>query len=34
MDDDDDGDVDDKTIQEAEKMMKGLFGGLMGSKSD
>lgn len=30
LDDDDDADIDDASIEEAEKMMKGLFGGLMG----
>lgn len=30
LDGDDDGEIDDKAIEDAEKMMKGLFGGLMG----
>jgi len=34
LEDDDDAEIDDATVQEAEKMMKGLFGGMMGSGSD
>ncbi len=30
FDGDDDGEIDDKAIEDAEKMMKGLFSGLMG----
>ena len=33
MDNDDDEDVDDETLKEAEKMMKGLFGNLMGGSN-
>lgn len=30
LDDDDDAEIDDASIQEAEKMMQGLFGNMMG----
>ena len=30
LDDDEDAEIDDASIQEAEKMMQGLFGGMMG----
>lgn len=30
MDDDDDAEIDDASIAEAEKMMQGLFGNMMG----
>ena len=34
LDDDDDAEIDDAAISEAEKMMKGLFGNLMGGDGD